>query len=124
MTSEDALNGLTIADLIRHVIERDELSFAKLCQRARERNLDYLTSPVLSLIWRGELKEYPKPRTIEALAAALNVSYGTVLNACTLQLGRPHIWHGPGATVIVDDEITPGTARELERRVRRAARGK
>jgi hypothetical protein len=123
MSDADPVNTLPLGKLIDYVKTRDKMSFNKLLKRAWERGLEDLSQAQLSAFVIRGIKEYPKPKTIETMAAALDVSYEQVLNACSRELGFPQLWR-PGATVIVDEHISHDTAEEYGRRVRRAARNK
>lgn len=123
---DDPVNTLPLNQLILYVKKRDGMTLRKLVRRAEDRGCEDCTQSQLSWLTYKPMKEYPRPSTIESVAAALDLTYEQVLNACTRQLGRPHVWRGTdgGATVLVDDDITPEQAEDYSRRVERAARKK
>lgn len=124
--ADDPVNALPIDELIKYVQERDGMSRPNLVKRAGKRGMFDLTTNLLSFYVNGETKEYPKPDTMETLAAALDCTYDQVVNAFTRKMKRPHIWRPEvgGATVLTDHEITPEQAADYARRVERAARKK
>lgn len=123
MSTDDPVNSLPLSKLIDYVKARDKVSEYELVKRAAKRGLFDLSQQQINLFRNQPMKAYPKPKTIETLAAALDLTYQQVLNACTRDMGYPHVWR-PGATVISDEQLSPEQVEEYGQRVRRAARGK
>lgn len=122
------VTGPDLATLIRNsgIIPADMVRRVALTGLTLDKNGTYHLSPPQINRWLNRrLEEYPLPATIESLAMALNVSYDTVVAACTVSLDRPRIWRpeGDGATVLTDEHVTPESVSEMAARVRRVARG-
>jgi hypothetical protein len=77
----------TFADLFG----RSGIGQRELCRRAAMRGFQLYQQTVERLV-AAPMREYPKPETIEALAAGLDVPYDEVLGAITASLGRPARW--------------------------------
>ena len=122
MSTEDMpTGGPTIADLINH----SGLKASDITRQAAKVGLIILPANIFWLS-KGNLKEYPKAETMEALAAGLGVSYETVESAVRKSLGRPRVWRPDGdqATVITEDDLTPSELDTHRRVIRKVARGK
>jgi hypothetical protein len=80
----------TIAELIHD----SGLGQTEVARRAQRRGFP-LTQGKVERFTAVSPVEYPKPASMEALAAGLNVPYGTVVAAFTMSLRYPREWHGP-----------------------------
>lgn len=114
---------MTLADLIREVQQRDGVSYTGLIQRAHTAGFPSLTKAAISKMLNRDLRIFPAPHTIFALAAALNVPPSVVVQAICHGFGI-HIYEPvapDGPTVFIVGEHTPARVARVRQTVAQRA---
>lgn len=117
----DRSDGPTLGELIRSKGNRNAL-----CRNAHAEGFPFLVTQNLDRYVNHEdrLIAYPKPETMEAIAAGTGESYWDVQDAAARSLGRPRLWTPKEPTVIVlDENLTAAQVKEVRAAIRRVTRG-
>lgn len=108
------------------LIASQDLSLGEIARRAERRGFSSLTKSTLSRMLHQPIHDFPKTRTIYALAAGLDVDPLTVVKHCAISLGMVPNWvespEGDCGIVLTRNEKDAADPEFLRENLRIAAR--